>query len=143
MHRSPPWIGRNHRGNSERVHCDNRIFFEYVFVNLVLFFGVHACDYVSDLCQYYFGSFLVLSKFLVRFLFFRVSSQFFYFMPLNHRPFATCSVLSLVDSPSTSIAFGCCSFGVNLGMKVFFISFVVCAFPLVPRLLPSISWTLR
>src|ERR1700678_2076122 len=62
---------------------------------------------------------------------------------LNHWPFVTCSVLSLVDSLSTSIAFGSCSFRVNLGMKGFFISFVVCVFPLVPHLLPSISWTLQ
>src|SRR5271155_2363850 len=76
---------------SERVHCDDRIFFEYVFVYLVLFFGVHACDYVSDLCQYYFGSFLVLSKFLVRFLFF-VSCQVFFFMAF--KPLAFCHMFS-------------------------------------------------
>src|ERR1700678_2493257 len=103
------------------------MFFEYVFVYLVLFFGVHACDYVLDLRQYYFGSFLVQSKFLVQFLLFCVSCQVLFFMVFE--PLAFCHMFS--------------SFVGNVGMKGFFISFIVCMFPLVPRLLPSISWTLR
>src|ERR1700678_2272235 len=63
-------------------------------------------------------------------------AKFSFSWRLNHWPFATCSVFLLVDSLSTSIAFGSCSFGANLGMKGFFISFVICAFPLVPCLLP-------
>src|ERR1700678_3773984 len=54
-------------------------------------------------------------------------AKFSFSWHLNHWPFATCSVLLLVDSLSTSIAFGSRSLGVNLGMKGFFILFVVCA----------------
>src|SRR5271168_4096248 len=54
-------------------------------------------------------------------------AKFSFSWRLDHWPFATCSVLSLVDCLSTSIVFGSCSFGVNLGMKGFLILFVVCA----------------
>src|ERR1700678_2568576 len=77
---------------TEEILSVSIVTIEYVFVYLVLFFGVHACAYVSDLCQYYFGSFLVLSKFLVRFLFFWVLCQVFFFMVFE--PSAFCHMFS-------------------------------------------------